>query len=367
MLLTVCWIISLLSVVFNFALVNYAKANPQWTESVYSRGIYPKIAAGQQLLHRFFNFSLAELLLILLVLLAAGWLVLKISTSVNQYHAGVSLRSLLHRPFCFTITGLTLAALFFQLSWGLNYYRSPLAEQLNLTVEETAPSLLRNLTLDLIDTANTLRGQLSESANGTMTLSGSLSYYLKVAPSWYQTGYFDELLPILDLTSPVKPVVLSGLMSFTQITGFYFPYTGEANVNINVPDYQILSTMAHELAHRHGYAREDEANFLAYLVTTQAYLNSEVRYSGTMLALAYCLNACYQSDAANYATLYRELNDKVAADFAFSRSFWQMYEGPVEQVSTGINNSYLQSNDQTDGVQSYGRMVDLLIAFSRLK
>ncbi|MCE5196583.1 MAG: DUF3810 domain-containing protein [Negativicutes bacterium] len=367
MLLAVCWLISLLSIALQFALVNYAKANPQWTESVYSRGIYPKIAAGLQGLHRFFPFSLAELLLLLFAGLAFAFLVQKIPAVLRQQRAGTALWSLLRRPLCLTVTGACLLALLFQLSWGLNYYRLPLADQLGLSVEATAPSQLRNLTLELIRSANALRSQLFQSANGAMALSGSLSYYFITAPSWYQTGYFDGRLPLLKITSAVKPVVLSGLMSFSQITGFYFPFTGEANVNLNVPDEQIPATMAHELAHRHGYAREDEANFIAYLVTTQPFLSPEVRYSGTMLALSYCLNACYQADPAHYATLYAELNDPVAADFAFSRSFWQQYEGPVEQVSTGINNGYLQSNGQSDGVASYGRMVDLLLALARSK
>lgn len=367
MLLTVCWLISLLSVIVQFVLVNYAKANPQWTESVYSRGIYPKIAAGLQALHRFFYFSLAELLLLLLVGLALAWLVRKIPAVLRQYRAGATPWSLLQRPLYLTVTGICLLTLIFQLSWGLNYYRLPLADQLGLNVEATAPSQLRNLTLELIQSANALRGPLFQSANGTMTLSGSLSYYLINAPNWYQTGYFDDRLPLLEITSAVKPVVLSGLMSFSQITGFYFPFTGEANVNLNVPDEQILATMAHELAHRHGYAREDEANFIAYLVTTQSFLSPEVRYSGTMLALSYCLNACYAVDPSHYATLYAKLSGPVATDFAFSRSFWQQYEGPVEQVSTSINNGYLQSNDQSDGVESYGRMVDLLLALDRSK
>jgi 3-mercaptopyruvate sulfurtransferase SseA len=48
---------------------------------------------------------------------------------------------------------------------------------------------------------------------------------------------------------------------------------------------------------------------------------------------------------------------------AAGAAYWKRFEGPVEQASTQINNAYLQANLQKDGVRSYGRMLDLVLAW----
>ncbi len=80
-----------------------------------------------------------------------------------------------------------------------------------------------------------------------------------------------------------KPVQLSHWWSYTGITGMYFPFFAEANVNIDVPDSGIPATAAHELAHTRGFAREDECNFLAYLACIH-HSSGDVRYSGYLSA-----------------------------------------------------------------------------------
>ena len=38
------------------------------------------------------------------------------------------------------------------------------------------------------------------------------------------------------------------------------------------------------------------------------------------------------------------------------------FEGKTAEVSTKVNDTYLKAHSQTDGVLSYGRMVDLMLA-----
>jgi hypothetical protein len=78
--------------------------------------------------------------------------------------------------------------------------------------------------------------------------------------------------------SSVKPVMLSEPMTYTHISGVYTFFTGEANINVNFPDYTIPFTAAHELAHQRGIAREDEANFVAFLVCIESE-DAYIRYS----------------------------------------------------------------------------------------
>jgi hypothetical protein len=351
--------------IVHLILVQYAKTHPQWTEYGYSRGLYPVIATSLQWLHRFLPFSLAEMILFFGMMMLLPWIYGLIKEFRRLSAENIAIEELLIKTGSKVLWSVFSLFLIFNLLWGLNYYRLPLSDLLQLPIEENEPEVLQQILVELIHETNTLRQEMIESVNGSMTLSGSLTYYLQKAPEWYQTGLFSQQFPILPLTSSAKPIIFSGLMSYTQIVGVYFPFTGEANINLNVPDYQILATMAHEIAHRHGFAREDEANFLAWLVCRQTYISPEAQYSGNMLALAYGLNALYQAAPDLYSDVYAELNAGVKRDFAHGRSFWEQYEGPVEQISTEVNDQYLQNNDQPDGVQSYGRMVDLLIAYYR--
>ncbi len=168
--------------------------------------------------------------------------------------------------------------------------------------------------------------------------------------------------PVMD--SRPKPVLLSEGMSYMGITGLYAFFTGEANINVSFPDYTLPMTVAHEMAHQRGIAREDEANFMAFLVC----IGSEdpyVRYSGYLEAFEYVLNALYRADPDLYYAAYGGLNDEVKGELAAYSRFYKEYAGTVaEKISTTVNDTYLQSQG-TPGVTSYGMVVDLIVAFYR--
>ena len=51
--------------------------------------------------------------------------------------------------------------------------------------------------------------------------------------------------------------------------------------------------MAHEQAHQLGYAREQEANYLAFVHCIEQK-NPYIQYAGYIFGLRYCYNALYQ-------------------------------------------------------------------------
>ena len=156
-------------------------------------------------------------------------------------------------------------------------------------------------------------------------------------------------------------MLLSKLMSYTGITGVYFPYTGEANVNIGPPDSMILSTACHEMAHQRGFAREDEANYISYFVCMQNP-DADFQYSGVLLALINSMNALYTHDKKAYLELTKKYSPGLIRDLKQNNLYWEKHEGSLQKISDRINDAYLKSNMQNDGVYSYGRMVDLIIA-----
>ena len=54
-------------------------------------------------------------------------------------------------------------------------------------------------------------------------------------------------------------------------TGYYNPFTGEAQVNTTVPKFLLPYITLHEIGHQLGYAKEDEANFSGYLAAVDSH------------------------------------------------------------------------------------------------
>lgn len=161
-----------------------------------------------------------------------------------------------------------------------------------------------------------------------------------------------------------KALFFSDFMCQQYMQGYYFPFSMEANYNDVMHILNIPSTMCHELAHLRGYIFEDEANFIGYL----ACVGSDAafsRYSGYLSGFIYAVNALYRQNPDAAAEVYLFLPDCALTDLHTNNQFWKQYEGPVAEVSTKVNDTYLKANSQSEGVKSYGRMVDLLLAYYR--
>ena len=55
----------------------------------------------------------------------------------------------------------------------------------------------------------------------------------------------------------------------------------------------------------------------------------------------------------------------VQRDLTAAREYWAQFEGRTSRATRRVNNAYLRSNRVPDGVLSYGRSVELLIAYAR--
>jgi hypothetical protein len=250
----------------------------------------------------------------------------------------------------------------------VNYHRYPVAVPLGLTVENSSVEELEGLFTELADKATELRTQLTtENENGVYILPYSERELGKEAKKAYEE--LAEVYPVFGGMYPApKHVFFSRLMSYTEITGVFTPWTMEANVNIDISPYSIGSTMCHELAHLRGFMREDEANYVSYRAC-MASDSLDLQYSGTMLALIHTGNALYRQDAEKYFAIYREhISSAVSRDLVANNEYWDQFEKAVVgdttvgEIADKVNDTYLKLNDQTDGTKSYGRVVDLLLA-----
>ena len=162
--------------------------------------------------------------------------------------------------------------------------------------------------------------------------------------------------------SKIKGVALSVPMSYAHLLGIYFFFTGEANINMDYPDVERPSTAAHELAHQRGIAREDEANFVAFLVSRYSD-DPYVRYAGALDLYRHVASALYRADPECYFTLFDGMDERIRGELSALSAHQKKYSGNrLGEISSTLNDAYLKVNG-TQGEQSYGLVVDLAVAY----
>ncbi len=301
-------------------------------------------------------FSLGELIILLLPLA----LVFMIGFSIWMT------RHYTPKLYCRTMGGM-LSVLFtlyslFVLTLAPGYQTSTLDKKMGLDRADVSAD-------ELYKTAEILRGKVNEQLELVTFRHGTFSvmpYSLdemngKLNDAFAVTAKKYDFLQ--NFRSDIKYVMLSEPMSYTHITGVYSFYTGEANLNIHFPDYSLPYTAAHELAHQRGIAREDEANFVAFLVCMESQ-DPYIRYSGYVNVLEYVMNALYKASPTRYSSFYGTLPYQVRYEFTAQSNFFEQYRDSIaSDISSAVNNAYLQSQGQTAGTNSYGLVVDLAVAY----
>lgn len=329
--------------------------SPEFTEKYYSRTVYKFIMQPISLLTGLVPFSVADVAIILIVIYIPIRLIFLI---VNVFRTGEKRRFL---TFLSNIVMVGSLWFFTQVMvWNINYERLPFPVNAGITVEDSSVDDLEDLCRFLINNTNELREQVSQDDNGIMTVEGGYKSVLNRA----QQGYIalEQIYPFLEGSyGRPKPVLLSRLMSHTNIIGIYSCLTGEANVDVDIPLMDIASTALHEMAHQRGFAREDEANFLAYAACT-AHPDVDFKYSGSALALQFSMNALYAEDSDRYFNLIKEYSEGYQRDLENRYAYWEQFQGITKEAASKMNDTFLKLNGQEDGVKSYGRMVDLLLA-----
>lgn len=349
----------LIFIPFGFVLYFYASYNPDFAEW-YAVTIYKGWSMGINFLSSLLPFSLAEFIILSLPLVVITYIIFRIVFIVKR--KGKRLKTI-GNSLLYTIIALGLVFFFFVTNCGINYYRYTFGEVSGLTVRDSTVQELYDLCEQLGNDLNTYRKDLKEDEKGTAKFTFSIDEMESLCKQSFDK--LNEKYPTLTAGyGESKAVLLSHYMSYTNITGFIFPYTFEANVDVDIPVYTIPSTACHELAHLRGYMREDEANFISYLACMESD-DDMIKYSGAFLAFIKATNSLYSSNSDLYYDICSKLSDGVIRDLQNNNNYWKSFEGEIAEVSAQVNDGYLKANSQYDGAKSYGRMVDLLLAYYR--
>lgn len=269
------------------------------------------------------------------------------------------------------MNGLVKLYILFQLCWGLNYQKISPAVDFDLKVPKVyTEAQMDSLSLNLIAKLNHSRALLTDSQLKKIQFDElaalSVTQYDLVALNY----------PFLQYRRPViKKAVFANWGDYFGYTAFYQPLTGEAIVRGDLPILTQPFTMSHEIAHQLGYASETEANFIAYVVGIESK-DPLFNYSAQLQLFSYAQIAHLNSIAKRgdfkqfESTIARNkklLNPKVLADRKSIRLFFEGKQDLQIPGSTAFYNTFLQWNQQANGVESYNDVLLWALAYEAKK
>lgn len=339
--------------VITWVLTLWGQNNPEKVEKLYSASVYPAISQKLSKISGLFPISIGEILVFSLL----GIIVISFLIGLTRPRlVTANIKVILH----IIVRLVGMAYILFYFMWGFNYYRPDYMTLAHINTEAASVEELAQLTRQVISQANQLRSRLKEDEEGVFLIEEDFATLGELAKEGFEDYYVGDQNLGGDYGRP-KPLKVSKWMSYTGITGIYFPYTLEPNVNIDIPHMNIPVTMAHEMGHQRGFAREDEANFIGYKACV-GNPSPEFQYSGNYLALQYLLSDLGKQDPGLYDEVRLELSDGVKRDMNYGYDYWKAREGKAEEVATTMNDNYLKANKQSSGVKSYNEVVKLLLA-----
>ena len=244
---------------------------------------------------------------------------------------------------------------------SISYNTTTVDREMNFSIVEVNKDNLSELARSLIEEINYLSSKVKYENGVSVAPYSEDVISEKICESYSALSEKYGFVP--DFKSRAK-FVRSGsvIMSYLGITGIYSYYTGEANVSTSYPCYDRVFVAAHELAHQRGVLRENEANFVAYLVCSSSD-DVYLRYCGALNLYSYVASALYRTDKEEYFEVYQGLCEEARSDLRASSAVTQKYGDTIfEDISSFVNDLFLKSNG-TDGVVTYGRVVTLAVSY----
>lgn len=331
-------------------LIKILSGYPYFVEKWYSNGIYPFTSTLLRKGLGFLPFSLGDILYAFLVIMLIRWVVLRIKQRFREPR----------RWILSSLAALSLIYACFNIFWGFNYYRLPLHKALEIESDYTTEELIE-LTRDLIATSNDIHFLITRNDSVKVDVPYSKTELLRFSVEGYQT--IEDDFPELNYKIPsLKRSVYSIPLTYMGFNGYLNPLTNEGQVNTYIVPYKIPTTASHEIGHQLGFAKENEANFLACL-TTMNHPDKYFRYAGYTFALSYCLSELYRRDKALTEELMKTINFGILQNYKEVREFWEQHTNPFEPIFLHTYNTFLVANNQPEGMRSYSYVVALLVNY----
>jgi hypothetical protein len=324
-------------------------SHPVAVETYYSKGFYLFICHVLHPVFNIFPFSIGDVLYIAVIIYLIYALIrlIRLAFKKEFFRVGILLLKI--------IIGVQTGVIIFYLFWGLNYFRPSAGELLSLRDTSYTTESLKTVTTMLIDSANACRARVT-----TQDLQQSNDAIYRAA-IMAVTKLSADSINFRTYAPGIKSSILTPLLNYMGTSGYYNPFTGEAQMNYQMPVFTRPLVACHELSHQIGFATEDEANFAGFLAGINAK-DRLLRYSAYNLAVDEFMHALRYRDTAANNELKPRVSAAVHNDFKIERIYWMGYQSKLDVLSVIFYDNFLKANNQPHGLGTYNRMVLLVMA-----
>lgn len=328
---------------------------PEAVEKYYSAGLYPVVSRMQRFLFGWIPFSIGDLLYGTVSIGAIYSGIVIIRKLVKKEAGWLWSLGFLRRIIFITL----LVYVLFNGLWGLNYDRKGIATQLRLDVKPYTTQELTGLVSQIIHRLNDLD---SLARVHRPALASSRYLYSNAVLAFDSLSSHDPQFAYRP--SSVKSSLFSHIGAYIGFSGYYNPFTGEAQVNTVVPSFTQPYTTCHEMGHQLGYAKENEANFAGYL-SARSSADAAFRYSAYFELYLYAAGELYRRDSSVVKSFRQELHPAIRADFRELQAYNRKYANPMESRIWKLYGGYLRANRQPQGIVTYTEVTAWLIAYAK--
>ena len=313
---------------------------PSLIEHWYSRGLY---LAWQRVATTASNLAPFALFDALLIGACAALIVMVVrARRARSYRQAV--RGLL--------LGAGAAGLWFQIAWGLNYRRVPIAETMGLRVADQPYLSLAQFAMAAADAAAASADQLDRENPLTP------SRVLADVTSGFVRAQQKAGLPRFARAGRPKRSILDPYFRWAAIDGMTNPFIPETLVVSGLVPAETYMTVAHEWAHLAGFASEDEASFIGWLACLEA--GGGARYNAWLFALMQAAGEAPQSQRAVWLT---RAGPVAAGDLAAIRARLARASPALRNAASSAYDQFLRANRVESGIHSYDEVLQLMLAY----
>lgn len=343
-------LVSIFALAVVLFLLGIVKQYPAIIEKYYSKGFYIGVS---WLLHPVLNiipFSVGDVLYIAVVAYSI-YLFFKLIALLFKKQFSRALNLVLG-----AVVAVQAGMVIFYLFWGLNYFRPSAAERLNLRDTTFTTAYLKTVTCLIIDSANATRARITHAD----TMRSNADIYQTAIKAIKKISA--DSANFRAYSPRIKASLLTPLMNYLGTSGYYNPFTTEAQLNYQMPVSERPFVACHEMSHQMGYGPEDEANFAGFLVGIGSD-DRLLRYSAYQTALDECMHALRRRDTVASNELKTYISKEVRADIRAQYAYWMKFRGNLGVISSLFYDDYLKANNQPQGMETYNQMVLLLMAW----
>jgi hypothetical protein len=342
------WLIAL----FLIIIIRLWANNHYRVEIYYTNYFYYYFSLTLRDLFGWISFSIGDIL----YLAAGGWLFWKVVNNCILLFKR-KFKKVVLKKLGKLLLLMAVIYIVFNIFWGLNYNRKGIAWQLNLmeVVYDTANlKIMQELLLQKVNA--TKKVLITQKA----FYPGKKNLFMRAKECYDAAG--KEYPFIKYKSASVKSSLYGWLGNYLGFTGYYNPFTGEAQVNTTVPKFLLPFITLHEIGHQLGYAKEDEASFSGYLAAANSH-DTLFQYSAYLDLFVYANREIFYFDTAASARAAKQLIPEVKADLLEWKRFNERYRSFIEPAISWMYGKYLQVNQQPKGMRSYNEVIGMLMAF----